>query len=165
LDFDPAVTAFAAQPFWLSWRDATSGRRRSHVPDFFARLVDGSGLVVDCRPAERVDDRSAMSFAATRAACEAAGWSYRLVGVMDVVRAGNLRWLAGFRHPRHGECPLTMAVVAAFGVPAPLFAQAAAVGDPIAVLPVVFYLLWRGVLRADLSLPLSDQTLVHGGAA
>jgi hypothetical protein len=31
-DFDRAVTAIAAQPFWLRFRDG--GRVRRHVPDF-----------------------------------------------------------------------------------------------------------------------------------
>jgi hypothetical protein len=36
LDFDPAVVAIASQAFWLSW--VTEDRkRRSHVPDYFAR--------------------------------------------------------------------------------------------------------------------------------
>lgn len=39
LDFDPAVAGMASQPFWLSWDD--DGRRRSHAPDFFVRLVAG----------------------------------------------------------------------------------------------------------------------------
>jgi hypothetical protein len=166
LDFDPAVVAFAAQPFWLSWWDRSSGQRRSHAPDFFARLVGGVGLVVDCRPQERIDERSAVSFAAARSACEAVGWCYRLVGAIDAVRVANLRWLAGYRHPRYGEhVGLMAAVRAAFAVPAPLYAQAATVGDPIAVLPVVFHLLWRGVLHADLSLPLGDQSVVGGRSA
>jgi len=29
------------------------------------------------------------------------GWSYRLVGANAAARAANLRWLAGYRHPRH----------------------------------------------------------------
>jgi hypothetical protein len=70
---------------------------------FLHRLVDVSGLVVDCRPCERVDERSATAFAALRRACEAVGWSYRLVGELDPVRAANLRWLAGYRHRRLGE--------------------------------------------------------------
>jgi hypothetical protein len=37
LDFDAAVAAFAAQPFWLSWPD--TDRLRSHAPDFFARTT------------------------------------------------------------------------------------------------------------------------------
>lgn len=33
-------------------------------------------------------------------------------------------------------------------------------GDPIAVLPVLFHLLWRHELTADLSVPLHPGTLV-----
>ena len=161
LDFDPQVRAFASQPFWLHWRDATTGRARTHAPDFFARLGDGSGLVIDCRPVDRVDERSAVAFTATRQACELVGWRYRLVGEIDPVRVVNLRWLAGYRHGRYGYGPATLdAVRSAFWSPAPLVAQAAEIGDPIAVLPVVFHLLWQGLLTADLSRPLSDHTLV-----
>jgi hypothetical protein len=164
LDFDPQVVGFASQPFWLTWRDARGGQERSHAPDFFARLSDGAGLVVDCRPAGRRDERSLKSFAAMRQACVVAGWTYRLVGELDPVRAANLRWLAGYRHRRYGEPPgAAEAVAAAFTVPGPLVAQAASAGEPIEVLPRVFHLLWRGRLAADLSRPLSDRTLVSTG--
>jgi hypothetical protein len=51
LDFDPAVVAIASQPLWLFWT-AEEGKSRSHAPDYFARLRDGSGVVIDCRPVE-----------------------------------------------------------------------------------------------------------------
>jgi hypothetical protein len=38
-----------------------------------------------------------------------------------------------------------------FSTPGPLLAGAARVGDPVAVLPVLFHLLWRGRLAADLT--------------
>ncbi|MFC6567159.1 TnsA-like heteromeric transposase endonuclease subunit [Actinoplanes utahensis] len=102
LDFDPQVRTFASQPFWLHWRDVSTGRTRTHAPDFFARLADGGGLVIDCRPADRVEERSAVAFTATRRACESVGWRYRLVGEIDPVPVVNLRWLAGYRHGRYG---------------------------------------------------------------
>jgi len=40
LDFDPGVVGIAAQPFWLSWPDA-SGSTVRHAPDYFARRADG----------------------------------------------------------------------------------------------------------------------------
>jgi len=43
------VVGLSSQPFWLSWDDGAHGRR--HVPDYFARLVDGGALVIDCRRA------------------------------------------------------------------------------------------------------------------
>ncbi|MFI6730849.1 TnsA-like heteromeric transposase endonuclease subunit [Streptomyces sp. R-74717] len=105
--------------------------------------------------------RSAAAFAAMRRACEQLEWVYRLVGEIEAVRVANLRWLAGYRHARYGEAEgLNAAVTASFAVPGPLFTQAASVGDPLRVLPVVFHLLWCGRLAADLSYPLSDRTLV-----
>jgi hypothetical protein len=104
MDFDPQVVGFASQPFWLFWRDEASGRGRSHAPDFFARAADGTGLVVDCRPADRIDARSAVAFAAIRRACEQLGWAYRLAREIDAVRVANLRWLADSPGAMHGRC-------------------------------------------------------------
>ena len=100
LDFDPTVVGIASQPFWLSWRDE-AGKLISHAPDFFARRADGTSVVVDCRPVERRKPRDAAKFEATARACAMVGWNYRLVGVPDPIVTANLRWLAGYRHPRH----------------------------------------------------------------
>ncbi|WP_234326563.1 TnsA-like heteromeric transposase endonuclease subunit [Streptomyces sp. NRRL S-495] len=54
LDFDPAVVALASQPFRLAWTDGE--RERRHTPDYFARLLDGTGVVVDVRPENLVDE-------------------------------------------------------------------------------------------------------------
>src|SRR6266498_2369297 len=153
LDFDPTVVGIASQPFWLSWASA-EGRVRSHVPDYFARRADGSAVVVDCRPVERRPVRDLAKFEATRRACELVGWEYRLVGASDPVVTANLRWLAGYRHPRHGVAGVAQALRAVFVDPVPLLAGAEVVGDSIAVLPVLFHLLWCQVLTADLSVPL-----------
>ena len=100
LDFDPTVVGIASQPFWLSWRDE-AGKLNSHAPDFFARRADGTSVVVDCRPVERRKPRDAAKFEATERACAMVGWNYRLVGAPDPIVTANLRWLAGYRHPRH----------------------------------------------------------------
>ena len=80
LDHDPALVGVASQPFWLFWV-AEDGKSRSHAPDYFARHADGSAVVIDCRPAERIKPRDTAKFEATRNACELVGWEYRLVGV------------------------------------------------------------------------------------
>ncbi|WP_257585544.1 MULTISPECIES: hypothetical protein [unclassified Streptomyces] len=54
--------------------------------------------MVDCRPLDRIDARSAAKCAAARAACEAVGWGYRVVGEVEPVRMVNVRWLAGYRN-------------------------------------------------------------------
>lgn len=73
LDADPQVRGIASQPFWLHWHDGV--RRRRHAPDYFVRLANGRGRVVDVRAADRVDDAAAKAFAATERACRAVDWS------------------------------------------------------------------------------------------
>jgi hypothetical protein len=159
LDFDPVVVGIASQPLWLSWT-TEDGTVRSHAPDYFARRADGSALVVDCRPVGRRKPRDVAAFEATRSACELVGWDYRLVGALEAVLVGNVRWLAGYRHPRHRVPELLGPVRAAFAEPAPLMATAESVGDPIAVLPVLFHLLWRQELVTDLAVPLHPAVTV-----
>lgn len=164
LDFDPVVVGIASQPLRLRWRDEAD-KHVSHVPDYLARRADGSVTVVDCRPTERRPPRDAAKFDATERACGLVGWSYRLVGAVDVIEAGNVRWLAGYRHPRH-RAPATVAALReAFDSPTPLVAGAQAVGDPIAVLPVLFHLLWSHKLVTDLSVPLTEHSLVRPAGA
>jgi len=100
LDWDLAVTGIAPQPFWLSWT-GPDGKDVAHAPDFFARRADGSAVVVECRPAERRPSGDLAKFEATRRACELARREYRLAGAPDPIATANLRWLAGYRHPRH----------------------------------------------------------------
>ena len=163
LDFDPAAVAFSSQPFRLLL-GRPGERTLRHVPDFFVRQRDGSVVVIDVRPDDRVGPKDAAVFAATAGVCASVGWSYQRVGALDPVFAANLRWLAGYRHRRYGEpSGVVAAVAAAFAVPGPLLGQAASAGDPIEVLPRVFHLLWQGRLTADLSRPLNDRTLVSTG--
>ncbi|MFI5937816.1 TnsA-like heteromeric transposase endonuclease subunit [Actinoplanes sp. NPDC051494] len=149
LDFDRDVVAFSSQPFWLYWQVGTRWRR--HAPDFFARLIDGGGVVVDVRPDDRIPNKDAQAFAVTARACDGVGWAFRRLGVMDPVFAANLRWLSRYRHPRHGaRTDIVDQLVQAFASPTPLMAGAARVGDSVVVLPALFHLLWQQILAADL---------------
>lgn len=160
LDFDPDVMGLSSQPFRLSWQDG--GKTRSHVPDYFVRLRDGTGVVVDVRADDRIEPEDAEVFAATARACESVGWQFRRVGAMDEVRAANLRWLAGYRHPRCLHAGRAANLQRVFREPLPLLEGAWRVGDSIAVLPTLFHLLWRQVLDTDLdSAPLSASSEVR----
>jgi hypothetical protein len=100
-------------------------------------------------------------------ACRAAGWAYLRAGALDPVLAANLRWLADYKHPRTLNPAHAAALAGALARPAPLMEAARAAGDPIAVLPSAFHMLWSGALLADLSdAPLSGATQVRlaGGA-
>src|ERR1700748_2980782 len=80
---------------------APEGKRVSHAPDYFARRADRSAVVLDCRPVDRRKPADVAKFDATAAACVSLGWEYRLAGAADPIRTANLRWLAGYRHPRY----------------------------------------------------------------
>jgi hypothetical protein len=160
LDFDSEITGFAPQPFWLFWPG--TDRVCSHAPDFFARSADGSGVVIDCRPGSRIKPRDSRAFAVTEQACAQAGWTFRLITGHDQVWLDNVRWLAGYRHRRYHREPAAPDLITAFGQPRPLGEGAALAGDPVAVLPVLFHLLWSGRLSADLSQRLEATTAVMG---
>jgi hypothetical protein len=155
-DRDSRVTGVSGQPFALTW---PSGKRRDavHFPDLFCRSVDGGGIVTDCCPVERSDDEFRYKCAVTAAACQVVGWEFRLVGEPDPVWAANLRWIAGYRHPRFASPEIEKLLVSAFARPGFLAETARQVGDPIRVLPVLFHLLWLGrlsnALIAQLVLP------------
>ena len=73
LDADPEVVGVAAQPMWLRWT-SESGRSVRHAPDYFARRADGTALVIDVRPDQRIGDQDAAVFAATARLCAHVGW-------------------------------------------------------------------------------------------
>jgi hypothetical protein len=75
----------------------------------------------------------------------------------------NVRWLAGYRHPRYWQELVAAELREVFARPRELVEGAGAVGDLIAVLPVLFHLLWNQVLQVDLSVPFHANTVVHTG--
>jgi hypothetical protein len=164
MDFDPDLRAVSSQPFWLRWRDG-NGRSRRHAPDFFARKADGTGVVVDVRPDDRVPARDAETFAVTSQACQAAGWEYRRAGDLDPVMVANVRWLSRYRHRRCLVPGIAGVLVEAFAGGRGLFEGAELTGDRLRVLPVLFHLMWQRELAADLTAPLGISTVVHAGGA
>ena len=149
---------------------ARSGQRAgvTWVPQLFARYADG------IRPARRLPrprpapagQRRARAAVVLAAACAAVGWTYRRLVPPDEVMAANLRWLAGYRHPRHRDAGgLEQAVLEAFAAPRPLMAGATAAGEALTALPVLYHALWNGRLTADLTRPLGEHTLVTPGPA
>jgi hypothetical protein len=165
LDRDPEVTALAGRPVRLQWRNP-SGQVRSWVPQLFARYTDGTALLADCPSHPDAGGQRAMKAAeAVAEACAHIGWTYRRLPPLDSVLAANLKWLAGYRHPRNAGRPgLRAAVLEAFARPRPLLEGAEAAGDPIAVLPAVFHALWHRQLTTDLGTPLHECARVGPGS-
>ncbi|MFF8973683.1 TnsA-like heteromeric transposase endonuclease subunit [Streptomyces sp. NPDC014995] len=165
LDRDPQVTGMAGRPVRLLWRDRR-GQVRSWVPQLFARYADGTALLADCpgQP-DSGGERALKAAHAVAAACGDIGWSYRRLAPLDEVLAANLKWLAGYRHPRNqGRPGLMPAVLEAFSRPRPLIEGAEAAGDPIEVLPAVFHALWHHTLTTALEAPLHERVIVSPGS-
>ena len=59
----------------------------------------------------------------------------------------------------------TSSLISEFAALAPLVDGAEAAGDPIAVLPALYHLLWQQELAADLSVQLHPATIVALAAA
>ncbi|MFF7459391.1 TnsA-like heteromeric transposase endonuclease subunit [Kitasatospora sp. NPDC008115] len=168
LDRDPRVVAMAGRPVRVLWRDPQErGAVRSWVPQVFARYADGTGLLADCPGSPGAGGVAAQrAAAAVGEACARVGWVYRRLRVPDPVVVGNVRWLAGYRHPRfRGARQVEEAVMEAFACPRPLVEGVRAVGNPLVVLPVVYHALWAHRLRAPLERPLHGGVLVGPGPA
>ena len=167
LDADPEVVGVAAQPMWLRWA-AESGRPVRHAPDYFARRADGTGVVIDVRPDQRIGEQDAAVFAATARVCAQVGWEYQRAGELGPVHAANLRWLSGYRHPRFAQPGLAARLGEVFAEPGAAAGRGGCGGGPGGGVPVLFGMLWRGELAADLERGLlGPATLVHarGGGA
>lgn len=82
------------------------------------------------------------------------------MGVADRVLVRNVRWLSGYRHPRFFLGEVAARLLEAFADPAPLIVGAEEIGDPIAVLPTLFHLLWLRELVVGLSRPLHQVSVV-----
>jgi len=154
----PQVVGISGQPFAVSWTGDL--RRERHIPDLFVRFADGGGVVVDCRPVARADENFYRVAAISRAICEEVGWEYRLAAEPDPVLAANLTWLAGYRRPYVLDERTAVLLLEATADPAPLLPSASAIGEPMAVLPTLFHLLWTGRMACDLGRPLADHTMI-----
>jgi hypothetical protein len=106
-------------------------------------------VVIDVRPDDRIGPRDAEAFAATECACREVGWLFRRTAGPGAVLAANVRWLAGYRHRRCWRGDIAGALTGVFAEPKPLMGGICEAGDPVAVLPVLYHLLWTRVLVAD----------------
>ncbi|MDI5973560.1 TnsA-like heteromeric transposase endonuclease subunit [Streptomyces sp. SL13] len=162
LDWDPSVVAIACRPVELGWPWRDGGWVR-HAPHLMARLADGRGLPADCAGHGDVSPRLTSRAAVMEAAAAQVGWQYRVLRPPDPVLAANLRWLAGYRHPRYQGGDLAGRTAEVFRRPQPLIEGVRELGDPVQVFPVVFHTLWHGDLSAPLDVPLHERVTVTAG--
>lgn len=164
-DWDTDAVAISSQPLAFLWPKGTPGHK-SHVPDYFVRLADGDGKVVDVRSEAHQSKKALAQFALTREVCDVVGWQYEVWPALPIGMAESLRWLAGYRQDRCAPSPETHdRILAAFTNGSSLgegVAQVSQFADVPAeiVLANVYHLLWDRTLTADLTRPLSMSTKV-----
>lgn len=94
-DFDPTVRHVVAQPFKLT--ADVDDHHRWHVPDYLFDTESGP-VVIDVVRAGRMDHPRIVRLCRwTKLVVESLGWSYKIVNEPDIVRMGNVRFLAGYR--------------------------------------------------------------------
>jgi hypothetical protein len=159
LDHDGAVAGVSVKPLVLHYRDEAG--RASHTPDIFVRGVDGSGTVVDVHAGWTAEKAEFVrQAAATKVACQAAGWSYEICSTIDPVFEANLDWLAACRHQLIDPLGCAGSLLEACSKPQRLGAVVAAFPPPALSRPVIAYLLWAGQLVTDLAIPLTDASIL-----
>ena len=92
-------------------------------------------------------------------ACAEASWATAELAHSTTRWPRNLRWLAGYRHPRFDIGEIVRRLRATFAIPRPLLAGAEVCGPPTSVLLVLFGRLWRWQRRTDLATPLSESSI------
>lgn len=163
-DYEQDVVGIASQPFAVLWPRGTEGAR-GHVPDFFVRLRDGGGRVVDVRSPEHLE-AGARQFSLTRKLCEEAGWDYVVFSGMPEPTASNLRWLAGYRLHRYAPgstlVPAIMEAIGSGGSVAAGLRRASRMLrlEASTVHAHLLYLAFTGVLEVDLDEPLSMDSWI-----
>ena len=96
-DFDPQVTAIAAQPFLVA--APSQGRTRRHVPDFLLIGRDGGVCVVNVKPADQLAvPKVADALAWAGEVYTARGWRHEIWSGAVPVLLANVRFLAGYRY-------------------------------------------------------------------
>lgn len=163
-DFDPHVATIAAQPFHLT--ACVKGKERVHVPDFL--LVGGDGLVtvVNVKPAERLADAKVTEALAWAGAVFAGrGWGHEIWTGAPGVLLSNVRFLAAYRHPDRLDGALVSAMAKALREPLPLCEiERSWPGRSEEARAAALHLVWRGVARTDLSVPLSTAMVLEPAA-
>jgi hypothetical protein len=160
-DLDPDVVGIAAQPFQLTGRDGAVLRR--HVPDLLLQRADGGVLVVDVKPAHRMQDptvRAVFDWTATVVGWR--GWGFEAWSGVDAVLLANVAFLAGYRRPQVVDVSLVDDVLAAAVSQHTIAGIEHTVDAPaVRVRPVLLHLLWIGRLRADLATPIGPASRVE----
>jgi len=158
LDYQHPIKAIAAQPMCIFFADGSR-----HYPDFFAVHADGSQVLYDVRPLERIDESAALQFEKTKQLCAKTGWRYEVLTGLERVVRHNLEWMAAYRHQRCSPDDVLSERILAFLDEARPFADVLRLLDlktPARYLPQLYHMMWSRHICFDMTQPLSLATLI-----
>ena len=146
LDADPAVEWIVHQPLRVH-----CGETSCEVPF----VVELGGMISTVLPEDADGAALVGKFAA------AVGWVAHCVEPLSPARRNNLKWLAGFRHPRYDDGEVAETAQSKLLAPMALAEASALFGLPSPrVLPVLYHLVWNGSLHVDLDSLLDSDSLI-----
>jgi len=165
LDFEGEIESISSQPFTLHFRPNRTPT--AHTPDFFYRTHSGEGVVVDVKDTTFLDTKKTqMQFRASQEACEATGWTYRVIQTPPTDLRENIAMLAGHRTaPPAYERYLSEIYTILQDGPLDWDYLVAAIEDntgahPYFIPPLLFHGIWSHHLFVDLRQPLNSRSLV-----
>lgn len=158
-DFAPSVRHIVAQPFLM--RTSIGGRLRRHIPDYYFHTDDGS-CVTDVKPHDRLTDPKVVAtFAWTREAVEAKGWTFEVACEQPRPYIDNVRFLAGYRRAQYVSATALIELrskdldgltiddaLTGMSTPRPLLKA------------TLLHMLWTHELTADLTRSLDSRTIL-----
>ena len=163
LDFEGDIESIASQPFTLHFRP--NRKPTAHTPDFFYRTHSGEGVVVDVKGSEFLE-QAQMQFRASREACEATGWTYRVITTPPPAMRENISLLAGYRTapPTYEQYLTEIYTILADG-PLDWDYLTAALEDvtgahPVFIPTLLLHGIWAHHLYVDLTEPLTARSRV-----
>jgi hypothetical protein len=162
-DFDVDVVAVAAQPLALLRPRQIEGSTY-HVPDFFVRLSNGDGRIVDVKRLAAIGC-SEDQFVLTRAARKEIGWQYEVFTGMQPIFGKNVRWLSGYRQDRYAPATALRrrSSMRSRHPRRSVSASNGRLGNAAhgsrTFSRTRYHLMWKQALSADLTVPLSMQTV------
>jgi hypothetical protein len=160
LDFTGTVEEVLSQPFRLRF-EAAGGETGEHIPDFLAVFRDGSRWLLDVRPASLVKDEDAVRFAAAAEAALEAGWRYSVVAAWRPHVLTGVDALSAQRRDLEDHLGLQALLLDRVSAgPVPFGELVAATPLPAVARAHALHLLWCRRLGIDLSVPVSDASLV-----
>lgn len=151
-DWENDAASILSQPFCLHWKRQPIAR---HIPDYFVRLRNGDGVVVDVRPSDRLNERTVRAFQLTEKLCQQVGWRFRHYDAPSSELVANLKLIRGYASFPTVDDDVVRDLLRTAQVPVTLaelerHSSTLGVGTGI-IRGTLLALLWHRRLRADLS--------------